>query len=351
MSPKGHPWLAEALAEWGDVARSMRSPYLLSRQIGCNRWRAEVIWHAARGLIAPAERQPEAGRSREAAGLVFRVPPGLEAVEPPPAPKPEPSPVVEAVPAEPAGDADGETWVIVGDAHVAPGQDLWRFRALGELVAKVRPDVLVSVGDWTDVGSLSSYDVGTVKGEGRRYHLDCKAAHDSMAELEKGMGGYRCRRVLTLGNHEDRIDRAASKAPHLYGTIQISDLGYEAAGWDVVPYTEPWERQGVTVCHHLASGVMGKPIGGETPARSIIIKQHTSAIVGHLHTLDMAQRTVAGGRRLQAMVAGCFFDHRESYAGEANRLWWRGLVILRNVQGGSWDVETVSMDRLKAGRF
>jgi hypothetical protein len=44
---------------------------------------------------------------------------------------------------------------------------------------------------------------------------------------------------------------------------------------------------------------------------------------------------------------GVFQDWYADYAGAANELWWRGAIILHNVEDGRFDPEWVSMDRLK----
>ena len=76
-------------------------------------------------------------------------------------------------------------------------------------------------------------------------------------------------------------------------------------------------------------------------------KGHGSATAGDLHLLSYEVQTGIGGRRIQGLVAGCYQDHDADWAGEANRLWWRGVVIKRNVSDGNYDPEFVSIDRIK----
>jgi hypothetical protein len=40
-------------------------------------------------------------------------------------------------------------------------------------------------------------------------------------------------------------------------------------------------------------------------------------------------------------------DYKSEWAGEVNKLWWRGVVIKRNVENGAYDPEWVSIERLK----
>jgi hypothetical protein len=50
------------------------------------------------------------------------------------------------------------------------------------------------------------------------------------------------------------------------------------------------------------------------------------------------------------MVAGCYLDPAqwEDYAGPANLLWWRGLILLKNVKNGDiGSIETITVDTLR----
>jgi hypothetical protein len=56
------------------------------------------------------------------------------------------------------------------------------------------------------------------------------------------------------------------------------------------------------------------------------------------------------GKRISAVVAGCYIaeDAFHEYAGSVNQTYWRGLVVLRNVDGaGGFDPEFVSIGQLR----
>jgi hypothetical protein len=118
------------------------------------------------------------------------------------------------------------------------------------------------IGDFADMPSLSSYDKGTKSFEGRRYKKDVEAVKKGMELLVSPFAkirGYDPEMILTLGNHEDRIDRAVESDPKLDGMLSIEDLGYEAFGWKVYPFLKPVTVDGVTYCHFMPSGQMGRP--------------------------------------------------------------------------------------------
>jgi hypothetical protein len=107
------------------------------------------------------------------------------------------------------------------------------------------------------------------------------------------------------------------------------------------------EIDGISYAHFFISGVMGKAIGGLHPAYSILQKGHGSATAGDLHLLSYNVQTGIGGKRLQGLVAGCYQDYDADWAGESNKLWWRGIVVKRNVEDGNYDPEFISLDQIK----
>ena len=155
---------------------------------------------------------------------------------------------------------------------------------------------------------------------------------------------YRPRMVLTLGNHENRIDRATEGDPKLYGTIGIDDLRYAEAGWEVFDFLDPVIIDGVVYSHYLVSGVMGRPIGS---ASSMISKTHQSCVVGHQQGRQVAYGRRADGSAITCIIAGSCYLHNEEYMGNQGNNHWRGLVVLHEVKDGQFDEMFVSLDYLR----
>ena len=62
----------------------------------------------------------------------------------------------------------GRKHLVIPDTQVKPDVPLDHIIALSHYIVAKKPDVIVMIGDWFDLPSLSSYDRGTKKGEGRR---------------------------------------------------------------------------------------------------------------------------------------------------------------------------------------
>jgi hypothetical protein len=202
--------------------------------------------------------------------------------------------------------------------------------------------------------SLSSYDRGTKAFHGRRYSDDINAHLDFNERLWSTVKSAKKRlphRVFLEGNHEHRIKKAINLQPELEGAISFKDLDLERYYDTIVEYNgrSPGviTLDGIAYAHFFISGVLGKAIGGLHPAYSILAKGHQSATAGDLHLLSYGVQTGLGGRRIQGLVAGCYQDYDADWAGEANKLWWRGVVLKRNVEDGMYDPEFISIEALK----
>ena len=248
----------------------------------------------------------------------------------------------------------GRKHLIIPDAHAAPGVKNDRALWVGELIADTKPDVVINLGDVAEMHSLCQYDKGKAAFEGKNYQGDINAARDFTEKMKHRVKLRKKRQpewVVHEGNHEERIRRALNLRPELEGIMSMQDLGWEEDYDNVVWYNggSPGVNilDGVAYAHYMVSGVMGRAIGGEHPAYSLITKRFHSCTVGHLHLFDHCIRTRGDGKKMQGLVAGCFFDHFQAWAGQANNLYWPGVFIKHNVEDGNYDLQMVSLKQLK----
>jgi len=265
---------------------------------------------------------------------------------------PTPRAVAPVAPVEAAASpASGRTHLVIGDAHAAPNQSLDRFVHLGRMIAALRPDVVVCIGDWADFSSLSSYDRGKRSGENARYSEDVTASNEALRLLTVNAGEAmeRAERVWTVGNHEDRINRYTNDHPELDGEVGLQDLDFARRGWDVVPFLTPKTVDGVTYCHffHKPGGTKNG-IGGVNAGRAMILHALCTTVAGHSHMLHHASAVNLQGRRIHGLQVGRYDEEHHGYAGQANgHAWWSGICVLRDVRDGDFALEQVPMARIR----
>lgn len=252
--------------------------------------------------------------------------------------------------------------LLVGDPHAHPEYDNDRFEALGNYIMDERPDKIICIGDMADMCSLSSYDKGKKSFEGRRYKKDVAATIDAQNRLFGPLARYNNMRsrnkkklyspqlIMTVGNHEDRIDRAANNTPELEDVIRVDDLMFYEFGWEVVGYNEHIILDGIAYSHHFATGVSGRPISGENIGKSLVQKNLMSSVQGHSHTFDHSVRTRADGTRIHGLSIGCFAhpEYVEGWNRATQHMWWHGVVVLDEVEDGDFkEMKTVGLEVLE----
>jgi hypothetical protein len=229
-------------------------------------------------------------------------------------------------------------------------------RLAGKYIAAKKPDRVVCLGDFYDMESLSSYDRGKKSFEGRRYRYDIAAGNMALDLLmepiiaakeesfERGED-WDCSFDVTLGNHEQRIERAVEEQPELEGVIGYHNFSFEKWGWTVHDFLKVVVIDGVSVAHYMVSGAMLRPIG---TARAILTKKHTSCLVGHAQKYDIAVDHDATGKRLTAIMCGTYNRNHESYLGyQGNPMSYRGLQSLYNVRDGEFSSVAVDLEYLE----
>ena len=246
--------------------------------------------------------------------------------------------------------------LVIPDVQAKQDVPLDHLTWAGHAIVRYKPDTIVCIGDFCDMESLSSYDVGKKSFEGRRYKTDIDIAHKAMKMLLQPLEDfnerakrnkekqYHPRQVLTLGNHEDRIDRAIQADPKLEGVLSTSDLKYKEFGWEVYPYLEVVVIDGIAYSHYFQSGVMGRPV---TSAAALLAKKHQSCIQGHVQGRQIAYGTRADGKQITGLFVGGYYQHDEAYLHWQGNKHWRGLWILNDVDDGSFDEMPISISYLK----
>ena len=249
------------------------------------------------------------------------------------------------------------THLIIPDQHAHPDFDNDRADYLGKLIADLKPEVVINMGDTADLASLSAYDKGKASFQGNNYQRDIESHLDFQERVWAPLRKLRRKmpyKVVLEGNHEYRIKRALEIDPQLKGDkfgLSFNDLDFNKYYHDVVEYKGNTPGiitvDGISYSHYFISGVMGRPIGGVNHAASLINKNYSSCTAAHSHLVDWAVKCNTQGQTLMGLVAGVYQDYDSGWAGHVNDLWTAGVWIKRGVDNGVYDPEFVSMRRMK----
>jgi hypothetical protein len=205
--------------------------------------------------------------------------------------------------------------MVIPDTQVRPNDDLEYLERIGKYAVDMLPDIIVMLGDFADMPSLSSHDkAGSKSMEGQRYKADIKVVHEAMDKLltpireeqqrriDNHKPRWNPRMVMLYGNHENRINRAIDNDPKLDGLISLEDLKYEEAGWETVPFLQP-----IIIAYGLR----------------------------------------ADGSEVMALITGSCYEHEEHYLNHQTNRHFRGLYMLFDVKDGMFDECPISLRYLR----
>lgn len=246
--------------------------------------------------------------------------------------------------------------LIIPDTQVRPGVDTSYIDWVAAAIVEYRPDVVVHLGDHWDFPSLNSHaQAGSEQLEGTRYGADLDAGNEAWARLCAPMEAeqarlVRCkkkhwnpRKIALRGNHEQRADRVAENDPKWSGIIGSHNC--QTRDWEVHPFLEVVEIDGIRYSHYFQNVNSSKPIGGSIDNRLNRIGE--SFVCGHEQGFLYGNRTFPTGRVKHGLVAGSCYLHDEDYKGRQGNGHWRGCVVLNEVNNGSYDIMPLSMTYLQ----
>ncbi len=207
--------------------------------------------------------------------------------------------------------------MVCPDAH-HPYVDKRAWAAFLEAARRLKPDVLVIIGDFVDCYAVSSH----VKSPARQRELQWEIEEGRKAVAEVATLGIP-RVVFCEGNHETRLSRyIAEKAPELYGMIDVPTLlGVYDHGWEWVPYGT-WIRIGeVSYMHDVGRC-------GANTARQSLQDFGDNLVIGHSHRGQVVYSGTVAGKVHVCMNVGCLVDFKScDYMNQAKAMrdWTHGF--------------------------
>lgn len=245
--------------------------------------------------------------------------------------------------------------LIVPDAQIKPGDDLLHVRWAGEAIVDYMPDVIVVIGDWWDMPSLSTHESpGSKEAEGRNVRSDIDAGNEAFELLTQAMNKELARRKrrrikvwkpechFLLGNHEHRITRAIYNDPKWDGILTLDAL--KTPGFTRHPFLKILEIDGIKYSHYFPHPYSGKAIGGTIVNRLNAIG--SSFVQGHQQGFLYASKQFPDHVK-HGLVCGRFYQHHETYRpADVQNCEWNGIVVLNEVRNGTYDVMPISTSYL-----
>jgi hypothetical protein len=251
-----------------------------------------------------------------------------------------------------------KTAVILTCAHADPSVGNDRFSWLGEFLFDLKPDYVVDLGDGADMRSLNTYDTRYPQAiVSQSYEKDIDSYNDAQERMRWKFKSNKKKRPFWIGfegNHENRIKKAIANDPRIEGDrVGISFKHLQTSHWfdeyheyeNSAPSIADYD--GVSYAHYFSSGNYGTATSGTHHAYSLLQNRNHSSTCGHSHKRSLYFKDGAHPRGIIGLVAGCFKGHEESWAGQANHEWWKGIVVKRQIENGIYEPEFISLATLE----
>jgi hypothetical protein len=167
--------------------------------------------------------------------------------------------------------------LIIPDTH-APFEHKGAFELMLKVGERLKPDIVVVLGDFFDFYSLSAHPPENDRQE--EFELELLGGRHRLDEVAD-LGAER--KVFIAGNHEQRLERyLARNAPKLYRSLSLPKLlGLQTPGreWEYVPYKQSIQIGRVHYTHD--TGYSGK--GAASKSRADF---EDNAVIGHCLPID-----------------------------------------------------------------
>lgn len=244
----------------------------------------------------------------------------------------------------------GRSHLVIPDVQAKPEAPNDHLEWIANYAIEHRPDVVIQIGDWGDMPSLSMYDKGKRSAEGRRYVDDIDATRASVERFERPIDDYNRthaddpfnpEKKFLYGNHEQRVVRAGDLDPAMHGKLSLDDFGFEDYGWETHPFLEVVKIDGIEYSHYFTSGDKGLPVSS---AAALLALRQGSATMGHVQRTDIAMHKKT--QRIGLFCGICYL-HDEKYLGPQGNGTRRQIVMKREVADGKYDLEFISLEQLR----
>lgn len=250
--------------------------------------------------------------------------------------------------------------LIVPDCQIKPGDDTTHLDWAAAAIVEYLPDVVVVIGDFWDLPSLSTHEApGSKEAEGRRVKPDIDSGNEAFVRLITPMQAEVAKRQrnnkkrwnpechFLFGNHEDRLSRAIFRDPKWEGLLSTDAL--LTPGFKRHPYLKIVELDGIAYCHFFPQPHSGKAIGGTIVNRLNHIGK--SFVQGHQQGFLYASKQYPDHIK-HGLVCGRFYSRHEHYRPEdVQASEWNGIVVLNEVRvhngHGTYDLMPLSFDYLR----
>ena len=253
----------------------------------------------------------------------------------------------------------GKRHVIIPDTQIRKGVPTKHLEWIAQWIREHHEsypfDLIIQLGDWYDMPSLSSYDERGRRPsnvEGKRLRSDFDSAHEAADAFCGALDYIDTTKVFLHGNHEQRVKRWEEEDARFEGFF--APFAFDSWGWKEVPFLHPYRKDGIAYSHYWPINAHGDSAAfgttaknGCTSAVSQVQRVGQSCVAGHRQGLDFSIMNSPLGPSKLGLIAGSCYLHSEKYRGPMGCREWRGIVVINDIRQGFGDIMPLSLRYLE----
>lgn len=219
-----------------------------------------------------------------------------------------------------------KTALVLPDMHV-PYHDERALQLVYKYIQYKKPNVIIQLGDFYDMYSLSKYDKDPSRIDSLQEEIDVGSQiWKNFKKLSP-----KSKLIMLEGNHERRLHKYLMKNPemHSLNALKIENLlGLKELGVEFYHSEQTYHINKNLVVTHGAvdDGCKLSQHSGYSAKNTLDKWGNISGIMGHGHRVGMSNRTLSDGSVIQWVEAGHLCDPHPSYVKNPN--WQQGIVLV-----------------------
>lgn len=220
-----------------------------------------------------------------------------------------------------------KTFIAFGDLHI-PHEHPESLSILKKVIAKMKPDIAISLGDLLDCGQFS-YHPPTFGVPETDYEDDLISANSFIDFVQKYTNG---RTILIEGNHEFRINRWAANSAEGRGAYNMLapriQLMRNRRSCTYIPYGSADGKYPHYKVNSRIVAVHGWSYAQNAARRHLQMSQGRSVLYGHSHRAEsMLIQHVWGSGVVQSRSGGCMCKPIPLYGTGRPVEWINGFIV------------------------
>jgi predicted phosphodiesterase len=220
-------------------------------------------------------------------------------------------------------------WLVLADSHY-PYQNQSVMRAIFEFALDYQPDGILHLGDMGDFDSITSHNNGKPRlKEGKRLV-------DSVNSFKQGLDlwrDFKCKKVITFGNHENRLERYYDVNPELEGIFDLHAICKER-GWESLPMNIPYMLGKLNCEHGLYHNLHH--------AKKHIEMCGVSVLYGHLHTNQVFHKSTRHSE-ISGTALGATCDLNPDYMQNRPKGWCHNVATVSVFPDGTFNLTVIDI--------